>query len=542
MKKLTLILRVFLFATFVATWSSCHNQIEVNPNDYSSKQKQICLQLAGVHADVLNYYTQCSSISELKQNEEQIRSINHVKDVYFTDICMFVDVEDFGPIAFAYFPKVDSSLENEFLNEINQKLQTRAGDTHPMLNLHTAVIANQQANDEKMQSRGLCADYTKEILEGSGFTVAPINNAPSVDFFNREMFDYDIVFIMTHGVYNDKGKLHWLLTGETKNDDNSYAWYEWILSDKGKNDYDGYTSDQVSFVTITETRAGKEENITYAMVSEKFIDNSQYSFKNRDKAIVFNMACQSVMGPNPETEDSINYSMAQVFVDKGVGTYLGYDQSNCTGQTVGVYYFLRLISGMSTLNAYNNLTFWNRHNFCQSNKDDVLVGVDGGEANIDVVDREVVEEHWADLLIYPNTPRIGDSYILKPQPQLEIAYPLFATEDLELKANCKLYNINNNEAIFAFGFDVSESEDFNDANRLCFKRVGEEGCTFLNSEGMAHYKYKPSTSDNLKLMTRYYCRAFFFNGYDYYYSDTQSFVNRTQDSDGTIPDIPGTDF
>ncbi len=545
MKKLTLVFRMSFFAALLLAWSSCSKSSDVaEPTDNSGgtdQVEQICKQIAEVHDEVLPYYKQCGSISELQQYEEQIRSIEYVNDVYFTDICMFVDVKDFGPISFGYFPKTDSSLDEDLLKEMTKNIKTRAEGTHTPLNLGTAVIANQQANDEGMSTRGECAEVTKEMLEACGFTVAPINNAPSVEFFSREMFQYDLVFILTHGVYDYKGlKLHWLLTGEVMDEDNSYKWYnnflKWVWDE-----YKDISPYMATFHTYNVEQKGKEVPITCAIISEKLIEKSQYSFANKGKAIVFNMACQSVMGPNPETEDSVNYSMAQIFVDKGAGAYLGYDESNSTGQTVGVYYFSGLASGMSVLNAYNNLTFWNRHNFCQENKDGKLVRVDGDDVNPNVLDRNIVKEHWADLLIYPNKDlKIANSYITTPKPQFEITYPLVASDVLELRANYHVSYFKYFAWDFLYGFDISESETFENFTRLCEKHLGDAGCTFSNSE--VNYTYTPSASDKLQAMKRYYCRAFFFNGYDYYYSDIKSFINRIQDGAGTVPDIPGTDF
>ncbi len=552
MKKLKVILKVLLFAALVAPWSSCSKSDDNVPDDGKDTDKErICKQIAEVHEEVMPYYKRCMSISELQQYEEQIRAMENVNDVYFTNICMFVDVKDFGPISFAYYPKVESSIENELIQEMTKKIKTRAEGTHNMLNLGTVVIANQQANDEAMSSRGACAEFTKEMLEDCGFTVAPINNAPSVDFFTREMFEYDMVFILTHGVYDYRGsKLHWLLTGEVKDDDNSYQWYEkiweWVWKSwrwPSEEEYKDRLPQMVSFHTYNVTQNGKEVPVTCAIISETLIDESQYSFKNKGKAIVFNMACQSVMGPNPETEDSIDYSMAQIFVDKGAGAYLGYDESNSTGQTVGVYYFCGLASGMSTLNSYKNLTFWNRHNFCQSNKGGDLVRVDSEEVNFDVLDRNIVEEHWADLLIYPdNGMKIKNSYITMPKPQLEIAYPLVANDALELKANCINYCKYWVWNTFSYGFDISESETFEEVTRLCEKHLGDEGCSYFKSERKVNYTYIFNVSDKLKPMKRYYCRAFFFNGFDYYYSDAKSFINRSLHNGSEIPDIPGTDF
>ena len=79
--------------------------------------------------------------------------------------------------------------------------------------------------------------------------------------------------------------------------------------------------------------------------------------------------------------------------------------------------------------------------------------------------------------------------------------------------------------------------------------IGDENCVFSND--MVKYsctlEYKTGEVAQIKPDTHYFVRAFFYDGYSKYFSETKDFTtpkpkNSNITGQGTLPDVPGTDF
>lgn len=507
--------------------------------DFDPDLMELCVHVCKVANNVADIYMECNSIEELEKYAEDIKDMRYVEDVYFTNTTMFVEIKDYGPVMYSFFPKEDNFDIDDMMEST-----VRTRDDHPMLGLKKAVVINQTYQDEKFDRTRYASNQVLDLFNAHGIEAKPRNDA-GLDFYKDEIFDYDLIYIMTHGSYNPNRKCHFLYTKDSPSEKETAT-----LDPEYAHPYMNYARDEVRLAMLKETRGGEEVGIWYLAISEFYIQNySTKEFKN--PAIVYCGACETMKGPgnnivNGVPTDTIDKSMARVFAAKKAGMYLGFDESNSIGEQSGLYFFQRLLSGMSLVNSYEDLPDkWKRElNF---DTKDYLIG---GSV--------ITRIYWADLIPHYNV--LGSHRIKKPL--LDEKEDLSTDKNIEfvLRAKSILHFLQMkytqvsydkvywytspyyDEKDFKYGFDISDNKDFNNAKRLKMMKVGDAGCE-LNED----YEVKFSqtlTNDELKPLTTYYYRAFFYDGYDYYYSDYDSFTTNSLPVDGNtqLPNVPGSDF
>lgn len=515
--------------------------------DYDPEYMEVCRNVAKVANSISDIYEKCQSIAELSEYEEDIRNMRFVRDVRFSNTTMFVEIAEYGPIMFCYFPEEVSEDHIPDTEMIRRFAATRAEDSsHPNLGLETAILANQQYKDE---SRPYCREImeiTDKILSTCNIKCTP-NIAPSVNFFQNEMFEYDIVFLITHGCWDWESELHWLLTSENPEGDTS------ILTPGTIYNYKDFPRDEVILGSQKETRNGKRTAVWYACVSEKFIYNSEQEFKKKGKVIFFNSACQSMMGGIIEQPDynRRSRSLANILKERGVGIYLGYDESNSIGKYAGMVFFGKLASGMSIRNAYESLPEDYLHNYEEDDYADYY--------NVEKKRYEQGYREWiADLLPFYSeyNTQIASSRITGPtldglkessnstslDVTLQAKSPLYAEilmsypEETDVK-----YKKHFKYEKFRYGFEYGTKEDFSNAKKTTGMAVDTKGCTL--SGHTVSYSHT-LTNNQLTPNTTYYYRAYFYDGIDYYYSNSDSFKTKDLpvDTGADLPDVPGSDF
>ena len=408
---------------------------------------------------------------------------------------------------------------------------TNIFESHTYFNAKNVAIVNQLVNDESRKGQCLDVANTKEMFDLFGYNAK--EESPTIAFFKEGIYKYDIVFILTHGIYDSGTKLHWLFTSEYPDSKNSKQ--NGIFA---KDFYESlqYPNDQVSFGMLTEKRSGRKSSYWYAKISEKFISESKNDFKT--KAIVFNAACESMMGKSRKTEDSIDYSMGNAFTNRGAGVYFGYDREDRVGAKAGEYFFERLMAGMSVNESFNTLPFDIRHSF---NKNSWLY-----------------RDFWADLIPCWANDNIKDYCITKPQI---VSYNDLSTETetkWTFSASSKWYfdfiSYENNETgpfikkeseeyknNFIYGFILSKSKNMSNPVLLLSKKMGSNDCTYsnyiVNYTQILDYKELESGT------TYYIWPAFKCNGV-IYHGDIQEFTTKAinYNGQGQLPDVPGSDF
>ena len=522
MKKVLLFISMLLAAVLITGLYSCTQDGGDNDNRHRQGQQEESLEEIGQNVERVTKVAgevllQCKSPADAKDILDEIRTLDAVEKVWADNQAVFVKIRNFGTIPYI-FPLKDKNLNPDgFKTEVKQVTQSRAkeleSDLHSHIDLKKVCIVNQQYKDENREFVNGIVGYTNYILDKANFKDIKINNSPSIDFFRNDIFGYDIIFVITHGVYDD-GQ-HWLLTSDEHwNSISGWVSNSWL---KFWNDY---SADEISIGSVKEKRDGKEEWVYYTMVSETFIANSDKSFTHYGNAILFLTACESLMG-----EDGVDYSMADKLISKGLGCYLGYDESNELGKYGGLLFLGRLASGMSIEQAYLTLPPVIVNDECEEKDDNGNVTrqwtahlecySDGFDQNT-CITHPLLNESGMDLS--------GDNGKRTLKATQYLYDPNIAGSFLDKLMNEFYYNINSSP--FRYGFYLSETKDVKDAYILNKLKVGDPGSEY---DGEIVSFEADLNNEDLKPETTYYFWAFFFDGKNYCLSDRGEFTTPKQE-------------
>ena len=284
----------------------------------------------------------------------QLSNINGIEDIQLDNHQLTLKICDWGNVKYYYPPKESSKKDISGFESVLKRISSNRQITQSQQSTLKACIANQQAKD---QSRAFFFDIASNMgnaFSAIGIQTTPIS-MPEPNFFSNDILDYDIAFIKTHGFYDKKDGLHWLVTGQ-----------EFLVRNKNGADYNSeklkqiiqmetFSPRKVCLVGLDEIRNGDTVKVFYIAVSQEFIKIG--SKKGERNTIIFNTACQSVMGPSwvSEVENFPDYSLAKCYVDRGASCYLGYDDSNSVGADAGELFLFGMMNGMLAKNSYGEV-------------------------------------------------------------------------------------------------------------------------------------------------------------------------------------------
>lgn len=524
MKKVLLFISMLLAAVLITGLYSCTQDGGENDSRHRRGENNleneedwevICKRVDEVTKVAGELLLPCNSPIEAEENLDEIRRLEAVDEVWTDEQTVFVKIHDFGTIPYV-FPLKELVVSNANYDNIRQMVQSRASEyeRNPYLNLDLKkiCIVNQTYSDEKRISERNIVNLTKILLNRAGFDDVTVNNNPSVNFFRNDIFDYDIVFVITHGSYIDGH--HWLFTSEEQSSDS----FDFL--DKIRNWWYDYSKDEISVGCVKETHNGKEKWMYFTKVSEVFVAHSSKKFSQFGNAIIINTACKSLMG-----ENGIDYSLADAFIEKGLGCYLGYDKSDNAGALAGLNFLGRLISGMSIKQAYLDLP-------------QILVKNDMQETDDN---GKIIKEWTAYLQCYSSG---FDQFSCINHPQL-IAFAndnSGSIDDKSLKATQFLYDPTKggsaldliyydyyyevDSSPYRYGFYLSKTKDIKDAHKLNELEIGESGCQY---DGDFVSFEAPLKNEDLEPETTYYYWAYFYDGFNYCLSERGEFTTPKQE-------------
>ena len=146
----------------------------------------------------------------------------------------------------------------------------------------------------------------------------------------RHLTDYAFVYLATHG------NVDVLFTGEHVTNDNREKYREEMEEGKVGRDFVAYKVDD----------RGRTFKAQYFFVTNAFIDALDGRFNN---AMVLNASCLGLVENQP--------FLCRSFVNKGVSTYFGYDESVCSlfAYQTNVSLVLNLLLGHNTGDSYNRV-------------------------------------------------------------------------------------------------------------------------------------------------------------------------------------------
>lgn len=302
--------------------------------------EQVAHYIANVTTGMDYLFKNSKTIDELSSHINKIEAIDGVEGVWYDDITLFVDVRGWGVISYM-FPPVPEE-DDSYMTARSHTISNSA--MHNQENLSRVGIVNLFWGDSDYSRANNNANLLYKNFLNCGFSnTTPIYSA-DLSFFENEMFDYDILFLMTHGGYDQKKGLHYIITSDVidiSSADDPFGKAVALLKfdERFKN-----ADPQKIYLTKIKTSGDENTNFYYVKISELYIKSLRRKFK--DNSIVFMTACKAFKK---------NSNLANAFIEKGAGAVLGYTDTNNMGDAAGYYFYNNMLNGMSVFSAYEAL-------------------------------------------------------------------------------------------------------------------------------------------------------------------------------------------
>ncbi len=478
MRKITFALLLGIFAMACSESNSVEPAPDNNKTEIDIEKIADCVVAVSEEIDPL--FTECETIEELATHLDEIKNMEGVADAWVTNTALFVETEGGFPLSWLYTP--DFNADEDFVSSRSIKdslyaLKVLSEDIsnkneYRLMGQKKVGIVNPISHYEKHPE----SEYVElgKLFSNAGFQVSfEIGEEADINFFSKEFATYDIIFLITHGMFD--GNTHWLMTGET-------IWKKIFLSIM----INPNRLKDLAIVTHT------DDGVVFRnwAISEEFIKNKMRDF-NQD-AIVFNCACQSLKGNN---------SLAKVLKEKNVRAYLGYDDTNCQGYNAGITFYKNMLKGMTVEQALKQLP---------------------SEYLIDDCPTHKIKPHKAYLK--SALPEGNNMYIICPIVTLD------ATEikSTSVTLNAQINGWNNAE----FGFCYSkDNESPTVENGIKYNRID------YSNEESSKLNFHSVDLDGLESSTTYYYRAYMRINDQYIYGEVKSFTTAVEKVTGTAEAI-----
>lgn len=308
--------------------------------------------IANISINMNTIFQKCHSSQELYQYKNFIMCLEGVEDVWADCQSVFIKVKDWGVLTYPYPPHRTVFNGNPKQTSLIQKHTPRItpnieGASHKHLSAEKVGIVFQMSRDADFTWAAERADTICKRCTKFGID-ATIISSPLPSFFCKSIFNYDIIILMTHGIYDEKNDRHWLATGEQiyitslKNPANKDSLFNVAKKFINEKYYvNGYSPNEIGFNPVIENRNGDSIEVCYTWISNNYI--SRYRPQNAGKTIIFNTACQSMKK---------NAALADAFGGSDLAYYWGYSEVDEVGPDASLYFMDGLLSGYSTFSAY----------------------------------------------------------------------------------------------------------------------------------------------------------------------------------------------
>lgn len=476
----------------------------------------------------------CSTIGDAEKNIEQIKHAEGVAEAWCDGHQLYIAIKE-GEV-FSFHFNHDFSYNSE-MEKIVSQIRAKVPQMKSVVKRDgarlKAVIANQQHKDENR------SENIKDFFEPlkTHFELCNVDvdyiEEPTVEFFDSQIYEYDIVFLITHGgyastytAYYDWFHLEWRMemdgikchSFQTSEDidftesasieaQDSPYWndkYKKFKKWRNKTTWKDATDKHIEFGFAHEIREGKVYWVTHPSLTELFFrDISRGSFKNPN-SIFFNAACQSLMGENGEP----SYSLADEFFKKNLGVYIGYDETNWSGQQNGYYFFKSMLNGNSFRKAIDDI--W-------------IVKEEDNEADLD---GDGKEEIWTTHFLYKTNPYTtfeGDMFLTPTYTEERALDELLAEYKLNHYVDVEGVTTFLEEGNVTMGFEYGTDE-----NNLSTKSFADIIPSIIETPyapnyGKGNVRFK-GTLYELEPGNTYYYRAFTWDGFNYNKGNIEQFT------------------
>ena len=368
-----------------------HNKYVYNLNEVDSitfckfNEEEVINNLSNALPDLFDIYYECGNIHDAENFLQHINNLKGVEKAWSDGHQLFVSFTGWETMSFEFNHDEDSESNSKrhIVEQAKSAISEMEYAVSPKAGQLRAVIANQQHYDESR--RHYIDDYylpLKKKFEDCNIHTEYVDK-PTLAFFSDSIFTYDIVFLVTHGGYFDD--THVLRTGEEYGRFTKKKKYEfWKDEDDvvkramAQEIFDALCLSRSSYPESTnqhfysswhgETENGDSCLVSAAVFTELFIEEYANGEFQNPHSIIFNTACQSLMGDVDLFYDKpYSDSLAQLFFNRKLGFYFGYNQTNTVGKKAGPYFYDLLLNGLSLTSAYNNLPSAYSHEFCEGN-------------------------------------------------------------------------------------------------------------------------------------------------------------------------------
>lgn len=356
--KIVGLIAAIILSTFMI---SCGSE----KDDFEMPSEEVLEKVAAATQFVDQLFSESSSIDEFEKHLDEIRNTEGVVDAWTNNQTMYVEYEALGKLLYYYstypvqvkeeqtrsYSESNMSIINSFYNAKTRESTVEnidIEDVHHKSNesdKHSIVIYNAVYTDKGHQSDTRDADELARLCEKDlnygkeNVRVIKDTDHSYGEFFNNEMFKYDLVFLIMHG--NCYKGWHWYITGQRYTGFDNNMWYNAIcqLITKPINTiYEG-------IVDIKEKDSnGIEHTCYYWYITDDYL--SQITNKFNGPSVVFNVACHSL---------DTNNNTAYAFCNMGASSYLGYDNTNTIGVSAGIEFFKGLFNGLSAQTSFDQL-------------------------------------------------------------------------------------------------------------------------------------------------------------------------------------------
>ena len=331
----------------------------------------------------------CETIKDVKNHLAEILQIEGVENAWSDGNQLYIKISESETFSFIFDQFAD--LSSDFNSFQIQRILSRAKETvKPKGAKMTAVVINQQHKDEDRRKKMSGCDDLVSAFRACGIE-ADYMDEPTVDFFynnstnpaNKHFYDYDLIMLSAHGFYGrqlyystedrfiEGLKCHSIITAEdikdikfkaknqsedTTDQPSEKKWkkyYDDFRDWRTEHSYDDISESHLTFGFVKEKRDNIWYWVGHPQLTEYFFrDVAKGTFKNPN-TILFNDACESLKG-----DDGTSDRFAKILFGKGLGMYLGYTETNCTGFWAGVSFYLNMLAGMSVEQSHQSLKSW----------------------------------------------------------------------------------------------------------------------------------------------------------------------------------------
>ena len=209
---------MYSFMVLCLTTSCKSDDDAVNLAITEAQVEQMTNNVVAVMDKISTKFSQCDNASDFYNAAVALKQMEGVKDVYESEGSVFVEFENSLEISYL-FPPVDEEETLAASLERNISAKTRSDDAklssqHVHANMQSLCIVNQLYKDMKFKKNNDIIANLRTEYSRFPISFKVVEGGISRQFFSDDLYNYDMVFLMTHGCYNEKTNLHWILTGQ----------------------------------------------------------------------------------------------------------------------------------------------------------------------------------------------------------------------------------------------------------------------------------------------------------------------------------------